>query len=149
MAENAVFHVLLTVCDEDLLRAAAERHAGSPAESLDEAICDAVVNPASPPLDCGFEIVRKLVLPCGESHVLEVECLVTDRAAVASEARARYEACWQDGAWVPEHVQQALYEILVASNHSLSPLDCGFEIRDCVEIGEAIPVPQMRPLMRE
>lgn len=125
---NRVFQVILAVTDEESLRAAAAER--EEVEHLADVVTAAVVNPARAPLDTGFEILRKTAVPDGAAWVLEVECRVLDEASVITEAKARYAECWGDPNWTPPSIEEALYEVLVASNDSPSPDLVGFEIKD-------------------
>lgn len=128
--ENIVtIQLRLRVIDEDALRAAADQIEHG-AESLEEVICTAIITPSRAPLDCGFEIKSKKAMQIADGHMLEVICDVFDEQMLAAEAKACYQACWQDADWEPVSVEDALYEVLVASNSNPAPCDMGYELTE-------------------
>lgn len=121
------FTVLLRVEDTGLLRDHAEILGEAPC-SLPAAICNGVVNPAHAPLDHGYEIIRKHAEQIFDKHMMHIGCRVFDEKAIIAEAKRCYENCWKDDVWEPKSVEEALYEILVASNDNPSPSDIGVEL---------------------
>lgn len=123
---HAIFEVRFAVSDLPALRAYAETReldVDSP-----DMLADVLTNPDTAPLDAGYEILRKRVRNDGPQMVLEVLVRVFNEARLVDEAQNCYEACWQDASWRPETMEEALYEVLVASNESPSPNECGYEL---------------------
>ena len=135
MEKTVVLQVKLLVHDASALFELAKINQGTPVETLEEAICEAVTNPTSAPLDVGFEIVSKSAHSDGNQHILFIECRVFDEAAMLAEAQKRFAACWLDTAWTPNNQEEALFEILIGSNGSPPPCDIGFELVDWKPLG--------------
>jgi len=67
-----------------------------------------------------------------------VTATVSDIDHLVATAQKRYAACWYDHAWVPTHVQEALWEVLVTSNASPSPDMVGYEILEANSEGSPL-----------
>ncbi|MCW3783903.1 hypothetical protein [Defluviimonas salinarum] len=66
----------------------------------------------------------------GDRIVARVGVEVTDEARLTRAARDAYENNWGDRDWHPGSAEEALYEILAASNANPSPDAIGFEFMD-------------------
>lgn len=130
------FGIKLFVHDEFSVRA----FAGMPASTVawapfEDALRATVLNPA-PPIGAGYRLlpnaeVRRLHYESrGATWFILVKVEVLDAPALMEEARTRYRACWADDSWMPASLEEAMYEILVASNASPAPMDLGFELYD-------------------
>jgi hypothetical protein len=109
-------------------------------DPIAEHIREALFNPTRPPVDVGFEylavedeVVRLQSTKDGdERYRVSVHCNVHDVEALVAESLQEYVRCWDDKSWFPETVEEALYEVILASNANPSPVEVGFEIRDSV-----------------
>lgn len=87
-----------------------------------------LVNPPQAPLDAGYEIRTKTVRDVGLGRfVLDLEAEILDEAQFLTAARSAYANAWSEE-FEPENLGHALYEVVVASNASPSPVEIGFEI---------------------
>lgn len=93
-----------------------------------DAICEGVCNPKVAPLDAGYEILLKICPLIDGKYALIIDCAVFDEGKLFAEACKCYKSCWGDALWMPGSVEEALYEVLVASNANPAPCDIGIEL---------------------
>lgn len=94
------------------------------------------VNPEVPPVEAGYELIQGTELKqISESEFdLTVMAIVHDAQALLKAADDACESNWNTG---PLDIYEGtvtldnlLYEVVLASNASASPVDCGYEIVD-------------------
>lgn len=129
---------LLVLSEIDVLEAA--RNYGKPCETIEESLLSMAVNPQETPEVAGFRIEPQTAVEYNaESKLaqLHIRATVIDLGKLLTEASEVYRSCWageiSDDQFVEGDSQStvakvALYEILIASNNSPNPGDCGFNI---------------------
>ena len=135
--EHVFFRVRLRVTPDSvaLLLKSAQEQDDSLEQSLtvEDALRTLCVWPASAPVTVGYELLvgtEVTALPEANSYQLVVNARVSDKDGVIAAAKEAYAQSWGDASWVPESLEEALYEIVLASNPNPSPIDLGFEIVD-------------------
>ena len=143
--KNVSFKVQLRVLPEDieLLRKSARELdeddvVGEEDCTVEQALWSLCITPATPPVEVGYQIltgteVTRLAEP--NMYQLVVNVGVFKEAGVFAEAERIYFECWGDDEWVADTLEEALYELLLASNPNPSPCDLGFEIVDWQPVG--------------
>jgi len=82
-----------------------------------------------PPVDleaAGFRITSSSLLEEKGQILIEVAAKVLDQDRLFAAARQAYLDCWSDEIWSPAHPEEALFELLFASNANPSPDQMGF-----------------------
>lgn len=145
MPDDIEFAVTIRIVDRaELVQTAVDRGLDDKG-ALGRAIVMTVCNPATAPLETGFELIS--TVPSNETDgltTIKFQATALDPAAIIGEARECYAAAWMDTDWTPPSIEEALYEILVASNANGSPVDHGFEIVDFVP-ATSTPSPSPAP----
>lgn len=100
--------------------------------SVEQALRVLCVFPKDAPVDIGYELlqgteVRALDEP-GE-YRLTIVARVFDENKVIDTARQAYFLAWGDIFWMPDCIDEALFELLLASNPNPSPCELGFSIK--------------------
>ena len=147
MTTTIRFTTTIRVADETELRNFVHDNSGPDFDgaALTDIIWEGVANPASAPLDTGYEFVQGSGVEKDEESVndrdgvkyaVNVVMAVHDQDALIKEARSRYQTCWGDQTWFPPTLAAAAYEVVIASNASPAPLDIGFEIIEMIGIDD-------------
>ena len=108
--------------------------------STAEDILAGMIRPAVPPVASGFEIMEKKWTEDRGRARIEIAALVADPEKLFAAARQAYLECWSDDHWEPDHPEEALYELLLASNANPSPDVMGFAFEDWGPL-PALPAP--------
>lgn len=110
-----------------------------------EIVEEILINPPRAPLDDGYEIRTRAVRDVGFGRfVLDLEAEIFDEAGFLAAARSAYAKAWNED-FEPENLGEALYEIVLGSNASPSPLEIGFEILNHDHRGELVAPSQPAP----
>lgn len=91
-----------------------------------EDILAGMMKPPADPEAAGFRIISSSLLEEKGQILIEVAAEVQDADKLFAAARQAYRDCWSDGHWSPDHPEEALYELLFASNANPSPDQMGF-----------------------
>lgn len=112
----------------DALRAVSGASRFAPLEGV---LMRMLTNTTKLPEQCGYRLERDtIVTRQGDgTYRLHLHATVSDAARLLGEAAAEHRRCWgQDLADEQPDSLEQLYEVVVASNASPAPCDCGYEI---------------------
>ncbi len=126
----------LIVRNESTLReyAVALRGSHLAAAPIPVLLLAALINPADGPEVCGFRVLSstkafRVASATSDARFrvhIDVEITCPDKLLDCSIAR--YATCWGDQSWIPTYPDDAVFEILIASNANPSPSDIGVEL---------------------
>lgn len=122
MPSSHRFFVTLTITDQETF-----------ASEVGDTAADILAVMISPPVDpgsAGFEVIEAKWVEKMDGVRIEVAALVDDPERLFAAARNAYLKCWSDDRWQPGSPEEALYELLLASNMNPSPDVMGFAFED-------------------
>ncbi|MFK4135991.1 hypothetical protein ACI2KR_27455 [Pseudomonas luteola] len=103
------------------------------AETVVDQLYALMINPRKAPLDAGYELLQgTCVKECTDgSFILTVNANVHSRDSLYEAAQESTQECWSsslESIYDDPSLTDMLYECLVASNSSPSPVDAGYSI---------------------
>lgn len=128
---DVAYDVTIRVLDEEAFRRQAfvSDPDLEPGATIEEIVRAVMVDPAEPPLECGYEIMNASVFRDGaDGFRVNVMANVLDEDLLAKAAAKSYERAWGESGWTPETTAEALYEHVFGSNAQPPTLDVGFEV---------------------
>lgn len=114
-----------------LLESARDINDEAEVETVEEALRVLCVYPGAAPVDSGYELVEGTEVARRVEPTLYQVCVkarVFDKDAFVAAAQDAYYESWGQEDWEPDNLEEALYELVLASNPNPSPSDLGFEI---------------------
>lgn len=145
MSDSIKFAVDIAIVDASELIQTAKDRGLDDESAIGRAAVMTVCNPGRPPQETGFELISTVPSESADGRIrIMFDAKILDASAVIAEARDCYAASWMNHDWQPETLEEAVYEILVASNANASPVDHGFEIHDFAPV-TSTPVPSPAP----
>jgi hypothetical protein len=101
--------------------------------TVEDALRVLCVNPSTAPGMVGYQVADVAVSASGSNDAgydveLAVKGRLLDEAPFLAEAKDVYCENWGDEQWEPESMEEAFYELVLASNASPTPSDVGYSI---------------------